>query len=191
MCPSTVFGSTTKAELKGKTVVVTITNDDKEAITSIQKRAEELLKERADNLKPGSTSNTHDQKGTFGGSKGMCPIYIPEGGKAESKKDAKGVVVTITPKDKPDDLKKQIDDRIAKTDEWVKKNLTAGDKGTHGGVGGGKGNDGSNRSGQGDGKGQERNGKGDGKGGGNGTGGGGGKGTGGGNGKGSGSGSAK
>ena len=80
-------------------------------------------------------------------------------------------------------LKKEIDDRITKSAEWAKENLKAGDKGTTGGVGGGKGEHGSNHSGHGDGKGQDRKG-GDGKGGGAGTGGGGGMGTGGGDGKG-------
>src|SRR4249919_3840835 len=35
-CPSTVLGSTTKAEVKGKDVVVTITSADKDAVTAIQ-----------------------------------------------------------------------------------------------------------------------------------------------------------
>src|SRR5262245_18887649 len=38
MCPSTVFGATTKAEVKDKTVVVTVTATDKDAIAAIQKR---------------------------------------------------------------------------------------------------------------------------------------------------------
>ena len=39
-CPSTVLGSTTKAEVKGKDVVLTITSSDKDAIATIQRRAE-------------------------------------------------------------------------------------------------------------------------------------------------------
>jgi hypothetical protein len=179
-CPSTVFGSTTKAELKGKDIVLTITSDDKDAIATIQRRTEELLKEKAD----GAAGGTHDQKGSFGGGKGICPVYWEEGGKATSKKDAKGVVITITPKDKADELKKTIDDRVTKAAEFVKTNVKAGDAGTSGGVGGGKGDHGGNHSGSGDGKGKERK---DGTGGGAGTGGGGSKGTGGG----AGSGSAK
>jgi hypothetical protein len=175
-CPSTVFGSTTKAELKGKDVVVTITSDDKDAIASIQRRAEELLAEKKDNAAAGGG---HDGKGTHGGASGICPVYVPEGATAAVKKDAKGATVTITAKEKPEDLKKEIDDRIAKSAEWTKANVKEGDKGTQGGVGGGKGEHGGNHSGDGDGKGVEHKGSG-GSGGGAGTGGGGGKGTGGG-----------
>src|SRR5687768_11458098 len=42
-CPSTVLGSTTKAELKGKDVVLTITSDDKDAVIAIQTRSEQLV----------------------------------------------------------------------------------------------------------------------------------------------------
>jgi len=183
MCPSTVLGATTKAELKGKDIVLTVSSDDKDAIVAIQKRTDELLKEKAD----GTTGGTaHDQKGTHGGGTGLCPVYWTEGGKATSKKNAKGVVITITPKDKPEELKTEIDARVTKAADWVKANLKDGADKNLGGVGGGKGKDGMNRSGSGDGKGMERK-QGDGKGGGEGKGGGGGKGTGGG----SGSGSAK
>jgi hypothetical protein len=106
---------------------------------------------------------------------GICPVHWEEGGKAASKKDAKGVVITITPKEKPEDLKKVIDERIAKADAWVKENVKPGDDKNTGGVGGGKGDHGGNHSGKGDGKGKEG-----GTGGGAGSGGGGGKGTGGG-----------
>lgn len=176
MCPSTVLGSTTKAEVKGMDVVLTITSTDKDAIASIQRRTEELLKEKGDNAAGGQA---HDQKGTHGGGQGLCPVFFGEGGKATSKKDAKGVVITITPKDKPEDLKTQIDARITKAADWVKTNIKDGDKGNSGGVGGGSGDHGGNHSGSGDSKGKER-GKGDGKGGGNGTGGGSGDGKGGG-----------
>ena len=179
-CPSTVLGSTTKAELKGKTVVLTITATDKDSIAAIQKRTEELLKEKSD----GATgAPTHDQKGTHGGGQGICPVYFGEGGKATSKKVAKGEVITITPKDKPEELKATIDGRITKADEWVKANIKPGDQGNMGAVGGGKGDHGSTHAGSGDGKGQDRKG-----GGGAGTGGGGSKGTGGGSGSGSGTG---
>ena len=182
-CPSTVYGSTTKAELKGKDVVLTITATDKDAIAAIQKRTEELLKEKAEGSPSGST---HDQKGSFGGGKGICPVYWTEGGAAKAKKDAKGMVVTITPKEKPEELKATIDDRITKAADWVKTNVSAGDQGNKGGVGGGQGEHGSTHSGSGDAKGKDR--KDGGTGGGAGTGGGGGKGTGGGGEKGSGSG---
>jgi hypothetical protein len=177
-CPSTVFGSTTKAELKGKDVVVTITSDDKDAIASIQRRSDELLAEKKDNAGGGGG---HDGKGTHGGASGICPVYVPEGATAVVKKDAKGATVTITAKDKPEDLKKEIDDRVAKSAEWTKTNVKEGDKGTQGGVGGGKGEHGGNHSGDGDSKGVEHKGSG----GGAGTGGGGGAGTGGGGGSGS------
>jgi len=119
----------------------------------------------------------HDQKGAYGGSKGLCPVYVADGANATAKHEAKGVVVTITPRDKPDELAKEIDARIARASDWVKTNVKDADKGNQGGVGGGMGEDGSNHSGKGDGKGQERK---KGGGGGKGTGGGGGKGAGGG-----------
>jgi hypothetical protein len=184
-CPSTVLNSTTKADLKGKDVVLTITSDDKDAIATIQRRAETLMKEKADG---GGGGGAHDQKGSHGGEGGICPVYWPEGGKATSKKDKKGVVITITPKEKPEELKKAIDERITKAADWVKSNVKSGDAGNEGGVGGGKGEHGGNHSGSGDGKGKERK---DGTGGGAGTGGGGGAGTGGGGGAGAGTGSAK
>jgi hypothetical protein len=176
MCPSTVLTATTKAAVKGKAVVLTIESTDKDAIAAIQKRTDELLGEKRD----APTGVGHDMKGTHGGSQGLCPVHVPDGSKATAKHEAKGVIVTITPKDKPDELAKEIDGRIAKAAEWVKANVKEGDKRNQGGVGGGKGDDGSNHSGKGDGKGRERK-KSDG--GGKGTGGGGGGGTGGGSGK--------
>jgi hypothetical protein len=181
-CPSTVFGSTTKAEVKGKDIVVTITSKDKNAVMAIQKRTDELLKQRAEKKDVGTA---HDQKGTHGQVAGLCPVHIPDGATAKGKHEKDGVAVTITPKDKPDELKTEIDGRITKAADWVKANIQPGDKGNQGGVGGGKAEEGMNHSGSGDGKGMERKKGGDGNGGGGGTGGGGGKGTGGGGGKGS------
>jgi hypothetical protein len=172
-CPSTVFGAVTKAEVKGKVVILTITSADKDAVVSIQKRTEALLKEKQD----GGTGAAHDQKGTQGGASGICPVFLGEGGTAKSKKDAKGVTITITPKVKPEELKATLDERITKAAAWVDKNIKAGDDGNKGAVGGGKGAHGSTHQGEGDSKGKERTG---GTGGGAGTGGGGGKGTGGG-----------
>jgi hypothetical protein len=174
MCPSTVLGATTKEAVKGKAVVVTIESTDPDAIAAIKRRTDELLAEKKSAKAP---SMAHDQKGAHGGGVGLCPVYVPEGAKAAAKHVAKGVVVTITPKDKPDELAKDIDARIAKAADWVAANVKPGDKGNQGGVGGGKGDDGSNHSGKGDGKGHDRK-KGGGGGGGKGTGGGGGAGTG-------------
>jgi hypothetical protein len=169
-----VLGAKTTQAVKGKAVVVTVESGDKDAIAAIQKRTDKLLVEK----KAGPASGTlHDQKGAYGGAKGLCPVYVPEGARATGKHEAKGVVVTITPKDKPDELAREIDTRIARTSDWVKTNVKDGDKGNQGGVGGGTGEDGSNHSGKGDGKGQERR---KGGGGGKGKGGGGGKGKGGG-----------
>ena len=192
-CPAMVLGVTAKAELKDGKILLSITSDDKDAVLAIQTRTEALLKEKTDG---GAQGTGHDQKGTHGGSMGICPVHLGDGGTATSKNDDKGVTITITPKDKPDILKGEIDSRITKAADWVKENLKPGDKLNMGGVGGGSGNDGMNRSGQGDGRGIERkaagsgagsgSGKGDGMGGGAGTGGGGGKGTGGGAGGGSG-----
>jgi hypothetical protein len=176
MCPSTVLGAATKEAVKGKAVVVTIESVDKDAIKAIQRRTDELLAEKKTHA---PTGTGHDRKGTHGGGQGLCPVYVPEGAAAKAAHVAKGVVVTITPNDKPDELAKEIDGRIAKAADWVKANIKDGDKGNQGGVGGGKGDDGSNHSGKGDGKGHERK-RGNGGGGGKGTGGGGGGGTGGG-----------
>jgi hypothetical protein len=182
MCPSTVFGSTTKDDLSKdkKSLVLTITSDDKDAIMAIQKRTDELLAEKTGAPKP--SSDMHDKKGAHGGGIGICPVHVPEGAKTKSKKVAKGVEITITPKDNLDAFKTDVDARVQKASDWVAKNIKPGDKGNQGGDGGGKGDHGMNHSGSGDAKGQERN-K-DGTGGGKGTGGGGGKGTGGGSGKG-------
>lgn len=182
-CPSTVSGSTTKAELKGGKIILTISATDKDAIAAIQKRTTEVLKEKGDGAPAGTG---HDQKGSHGGTLGLCPVHLGEGGTATSKTDKKGVVITITPKVKPEELKTEIDTRITKAADWVKANVKEGDQGTSGGVGGGKGEHGSNHSGEGDSKGKDRKG-GDGKGGGEGKGGGGGAGTGGGSQTGSGS----
>lgn len=151
-CPSTVLGATTAAEVKDKAVVVTVSSKDKDAIAAIQKRADEMIKARLD----GKTGAAHDQQGTHGGKRGLCPIVIPEGANATVKNDKAGVIVTVTPTDGVDELKAEVDRRIAKAAEWVKANIQAGDKGNTGGVGGGQGKDGSNHSGKGDGKGRDR-----------------------------------
>lgn len=175
-CPSTVFGSTTTATVKGKDIVLSITATDKDAVAAIQKRTDELTKQiAAPGHEPGTT---HDQKGTHGGMMGLCPVHVPDGGTLKAKHEKNGVAVTITPKDNVDAVKTDIDGRIQKAADWVKANIQPGDKGNQGGVGGGKADEGMNHSGKGDAKGLERKKSGDGKGGGKGTGGGGGGGTG-------------
>jgi hypothetical protein len=183
-CPSTVLGATTTSAVKGKAVVVTVRSADKDAVAAIQRRTDELLAEKQD----GVIGSAHDAKGTYGGSRGLCPVYVPDGATATARRNADGVAVTITPRDKSDELAKEVEGRIARAADWVKTNVPPGERGNQGGVGGGKGQDGSNHSGKGDGKGRER--RSDGTGGGMGTGGGGGKGTGGGGGGGTGSGGA-
>jgi hypothetical protein len=185
-CPSTVLGAKTVAKVKGKDVVVMVFASDKDAISSIQRRTEELVAEKKDGA--GSEAGGHDQKGTHGGGAGICPLHVPDGATAKVLKEKNGASVTITPKDKPDELKKMIDERIAKAEAWVKENIKPADQGNQGGVGGGKGDHGGNHSGEGDSKGKERkagSGAAAGSGGGKGTGGGGGTGTGGGSGAGS------
>jgi hypothetical protein len=183
-CPSTVAHSATAAALDGSNVAVTITSDDQDAIVAVQKRADELLAGRMEHHTDVDTE--HKQNGEHGGAIGMCPVYIPEGATATATHVAKGVVVSIAAKD-PAALKTEIDGRIQRAADWAKANIPAGDKGTGGGVGGGKNNEGMNHSGKGDGKGLERK-HGDGGGGGMGSGGGGGMGSGGGGGNGSGGG---
>ena len=165
-CPSTIAGATTKADLKGKTVVVSITSTDKKAVAEIQKKVDALVAEK----KTAKKGAGHDQKGTHGGDEGLCPVYVPDGATAAAKKEKNGSSVTITPKDKPDDLKKQIDDRITKAADWMKANPPA--EGAGAGAGSAAG------AGSGGGTGSD-------------TGGGGGKGTGGGSGKGAGKAKAK
>ncbi|HEX5478708.1 MAG TPA: hypothetical protein VFY79_03210 [Dehalococcoidia bacterium] len=167
-CPSTVWGAKTTDAVKGKEVVLTITADKPDEIKTIQKRADELLKHPTK-----ATGEAHDQKGTHGGTIGLCPLHVPEGATAKAKHEKKGVMVAITPKDNPEGLKADIDARIQRANQWVSENLKPGDKGNMGGVGGGKGDDGSNHSGKGDSHGKAR--KGGGKGTGGGTGGGTGK----------------
>ena len=185
-CPSTVARSTTSAATEGSDVLVTITSDDQEAITAVQKRTDELLAARTEHHT--DTGTQHQQNGEHGGGMGICPVYIPKDATATAKHLANGVVVAITAPDSAA-LKNEIDGRIQRAADWTKANIPPGDKGTEGGVGGGKNNEGMNHSGKGDGKGLERKQGGSGGGGGNGTGGGGGGGTGGGKG-GGGSGSA-
>jgi hypothetical protein len=158
-CPSLVLGATTTAAIKGKAVVLTISATDKDAIAAMQKRSDEIsphwlpLQEDKEAKAGGPV---HDRQGTRGGTQGICPVYWERGGKANIKKVPKGLIITITPKDKPEDLKAIIDGRIAKAAEWVKANIKAGDRGNMGGVGGGTGEHGSTHSGSGDGKGKTR-----------------------------------
>lgn len=167
MCPSTVFGATTKASSKDGKVMVEITSDDKDAIAAIQKRTDESVKDKVENSASNAGSG-HDQKGTHGGGIGICPLHVPEGATATTKKEAKGVLVTIATKDPKDAeaLKTEIEGRIVKANDWVKANIKPGDAKNQGGDGGGKGDHGSNHSGKGNGQGS---GKGDGTGSGSGS----------------------
>jgi hypothetical protein len=87
---------------------------------------------------------------------GLCPVYVPDGAKASAKHEAKGVIVTITPSSQPDQLATEIDGRVARAAAWVKSNVPDAPDKNQGGVGGGRGEDGSNHSGKGDGKGRDR-----------------------------------
>jgi len=174
-CPSMVAGVTTTASADATAVTVTVTAGDADAIASVQKRAEELLAEKADPAAGGE----HNQKGTYGGAMGLCPVGT-NGATAKMEKTAKGVTIVLTPAAGTTvaDLKAKVDERIKAAAEFVAANIkpATADEGNGGAVGGGKGDHGSNHSGEGNGKGK----KGDGKGGGKGTGGGSGAGTGGG-----------
>src|SRR5258705_242730 len=81
---------------------------------------------------PKRASDAHDKKGAHGGAIGICPVHVPEGAKTKSEKQAKGVKITITPKDKVDELKTDVDARITKASDWVTKNIKPGDKGNEG-----------------------------------------------------------
>lgn len=178
-CPSMVAGVTTAATADATSVKVTVMASDADAIASVQKRSEELLSEKEDPAAGG----THNQKGTYGGGLGLCPVGT-NGATAKLEKTDKGVIITLTPADGTSvaDLKAKVDERIKAAAEYVAANIKPAateDVGNGGAVGGGKGDHGSNHSGKGDGTGK----KGDGKGKSDGTGGGGGAGTGGGGGK--------
>jgi hypothetical protein len=152
-CPSTVSHSTTTAAIDGSNVLVTISSDDPEAILAIQKRTDELLEGRKEHHSDVVTA--HQQNGEHGGGMGRCPVYIPEGATATSARATNGAVVTIAATD-AQSLKTEIDGRIQRAADWMKANIPAGDKGTQGGTGGGKNDEGMNRSGKGDGLGIER-----------------------------------
>jgi hypothetical protein len=139
--------------MDGSNVLVTITSDDAEAVVAIQKRTDELLAGRSAHHEGSDTQ--HQQNGEHGGGMGMCPVYIPAGATATTKAQTNGVVVAITAQD-PAALKAEIDGRIQRVTDWVKTNIQSGEKGTQGGLGGGKNNEGMNHSGKGDGKGVER-----------------------------------
>lgn len=154
-CPSLVSGATTTAKVEKDVVVVSITSTDKDAVAAIHKRAAALIKEKAD-----STGRTggggHDQKGTHGGAGGICPIYFSDGTGAATN-DTNGTIVRMVPRaGTAAELKQKIDDRIAKSAEWVKANVKDGEQGTTGGVGGGEGKHGSVHAGSGDGHGKDR-----------------------------------
>ena len=64
-----------------------------DAIAAIQKRSDELLKEK---VAPHPTAGAmHDQKGGHGGGIGLCPVYVPEGATASAKTDKKGAPISI------------------------------------------------------------------------------------------------
>lgn len=172
-CPSMVVGSTTVAAADAAAVTLTISATDADAIGSIQRRTAELLEDKAP-----AAGSAHDQKGSYGGSMGLCPVVT--GATAKMEKTDKGVTVILTPAadSTVEKLKATVDERIKLSADYVAANIKPGeDVGNGAALGGGKGDHGSNHSGKGDGKGKD-SGKGDGTGGGKGDGTGGGKGSG-------------
>ena len=106
-CPSTVYGSTTTTKVDKNVLVIAITSEDKDAVEAIHRRTTELLKEKSGRTGQGTA---HDQKGTHGGSIGVCPVYVPPGSTAAATSDKKGSQVRITLKDgNLDELKKIVD----------------------------------------------------------------------------------
>lgn len=181
-CPSMVVGSTTVAAADAAAVTLTISATDADAIASIQRRTSELLEDKAP-----AAGSAHDQKGSYGGSMGLCPV-VTVGATAKMTKMDTGVTVVLTPAadSTVDKLKATVEERIKQSADYVAANIKPGqDAGNGAALGGGKGDHGSNHSGKGDGKGKE-SGKGDGTGGGKQDGTGGGSGGGGGGGGGSG-----
>ncbi|HEY4241827.1 MAG TPA: hypothetical protein VGM88_18530 [Kofleriaceae bacterium] len=114
LCPSTVAGATTTAEVRGTDVVLTITAADPAAVAAIRERAAKTLAEKS--AGSGSGVDADD----------LCPVRVPAGGTASMKDDPKGVVVSITPKDSLDQLKIDTDGRIDKAQAWARSNTGSG-----------------------------------------------------------------
>ncbi len=104
-CPGMMTGAHTKVVVTGSDVVVKITSDDKDTIAAIQTSTDELLAMKSDDM--------YNVKGPHGAAIAPCPLYVPEDATAKATHEKDGITVTITPKDKPDDLKKAIDERSA------------------------------------------------------------------------------
>jgi hypothetical protein len=152
-CPSMVAGATTVASADASAVTLTVSASDADAISSIQRRSTELLAEKQDPAAGG----THDQKGTYGGSLGLCPV-VTKGATVAMTKTEKGVAMTLTPiaGTTVQQLKTLVDERIKLSVDYVAANIKPGeDIGNGGAVGGGKGDHGSNHTGKGDGKGKD------------------------------------
>jgi hypothetical protein len=139
-CPSMVRGSTTTAKLAGKSVVVTITSDDKVVASKVQARTDKLLKDKAAISADQPATAGHAQNGSHGGGIGICPVHVPQGATAKSASVPNGVAVTITPKSGADELLKDVEARIGRAADWVKNNPAGDGDGTGNGGGNGNGN---------------------------------------------------
>jgi hypothetical protein len=153
-CPSTVVSATTAIAAPGKddkAVVVNVTSGNKEAVWAIQTRAKHLVEvQDAPDAKI-----DHSGKGTGGGGTGLCPI-ITKSTKIAVTERPDGVAIAITPTGdlKTDALSAEIASRIAKATGFTEQTAKPTDAyGGTGGIGGGAGKHGGNRSGKGDGSG--------------------------------------
>ena len=80
-----VRGATTTAKLEGKSVVVTVTSEDRKVASKIQMRAEKLLANKATDKPAGEPTPGHAQNGMHGGDIGICPVHVPEGANAKER----------------------------------------------------------------------------------------------------------
>ncbi len=153
-CPSTVADSKTElteATPEGR-ITLAISSDDAKAVATIRSRTKHLVEvQDATDAKI-----EHTGAGTGGGGIGLCPV-VTQGTKVSFTEGDKGVTVTLEPSS-PEvgaKLKAEVEARIAKSADWLAKNVkdAADPKGTIGGTGGGTGKHGANRSGKGDGSG--------------------------------------
>ncbi|HVK76329.1 MAG TPA: hypothetical protein VM734_23550 [Kofleriaceae bacterium] len=156
-CPSAVVGAETKVvddkDQPGK-VVLTITATESAASETIRRRIAHLLEVQG----APDAEIKHTGEGTGGAQMGMCPVITTKDTKITASDIEGGTKVVIEPTggQTPEDLRKEVEQRITKTQEWLKGNLKGTDaSGGGGGTGGGKGEHGGNHSGDGDGKGKE------------------------------------
>jgi hypothetical protein len=156
-CPSAVVGATTAIvddpAAAGK-LVLHITAKDADATSTIRRRLTHLVEVQA----APDAEIKHTGDGTGGGA-GLCPVITTKDVTVTAADIEGGSKVTLEPQAGADlaALRKEVEDRIAKTAGWAEGHLTGTPhSGGGGGNGGGKGDHGGNHSGDGDGRGKQK-----------------------------------